>query len=185
MKEVQKIKKELSNLPVGSIVLLETSAENILTVSIHSIKSLIEQGYNVIILSVSRPCFNLMNIYEKSRINTENVFILDCICKSQGIKSEEKKNVIHLKSVSALTEISLAINECITRIPGKKLVFIDSITTMLIYNDQNIFSRFLHYLLTKLRIQKISGLMLSLETEADKEVMAQIAQLCDRIIKIK
>jgi len=35
-----------------------------------------------------------------------------------------------------------------------------------------------------MRINNVSGLLISLETETDKDLRAEIAQLCDKIIKV-
>jgi len=180
----KKLKKELSNLPDEWIVLLETSAENSLKVSLAVLKILVNEGYTGIILSASRPCSNILNLYKKNEINTKNIFILDCVCKSQGIKEKEVKEVMHLENASSLTEIALAINDSISKIKNKKFVFVDSITTMLIHNKPELFARFVHSILTKMRVNKINGFLVSLENETNKEVRAEIAQLCDKVIKV-
>ena len=45
-------------------------------------------------------------------------------------------------------------------------------------------AKFIHSILTKMRTNNVSGLLISLEAETDKEVRAEIAQLCDKIIKV-
>lgn len=180
----KKLEKELSDLPDEWIVLLETSAENSLKVSLTALKLLINKGYAGIILSASRPCSNILDLYKKNEINTKNIFILDCVCKNQGIKEKERREVMHLENASSLTEISLAINNVIGRIKNKKFVFVDSITTMLIHNKPELFAKFVHSILTKMRVNKINGLLVSLENETNKEVRAEIAQLCDKVVKV-
>ena len=64
------------------------------------------------------------------------------------------------------------------------LVFIDSITTMLIHNKPYVFARFIHSVLTRMRVHEIGGLLISLEDQTSREVRAEIAQLCDKVIKI-
>ncbi len=91
---------------------------------------------------------------------------------------------LYLESVADLTKISLSISECIKAIKGKKFIFIDSITTMLIHNKPDVYARFIHNILTKMRMSGINGLLISLENETNKEVRAEIAQLCDRVIKV-
>ncbi|MCK5342920.1 MAG: hypothetical protein KAR20_05930, partial [Candidatus Heimdallarchaeota archaeon] len=59
----------------------------------------------------------------------------------------------------------------------------DSSSSLLIHNDPSLFARFIHGILTKMRIHQTSGLLISIEQQTDKEIRAEIAQLCDRIIK--
>jgi hypothetical protein len=70
------------------------------------------------------------------------------------------------------------------KIEGDKFIFIDSITSMLIHNESTSFARFIHGILTKMRISGASGLLISLEKETDNEIRAEIAQLCDKIVRV-
>jgi len=185
MSDEENISKELINLPEGWIVLLETSVEKILETSLSAIKFLTgEKNYIGIVLSASRPQKNLADLYEQKGIDTTKILFLDCISKSQSLDLEGTGNVLYLDAVSDLTNISLALKGSMEKIQGDKFIFIDSVTSMLIHNKPEIFARFIHGILTKMRINGVSGLLISLENETDKEIRAEIAQLCDRIVKI-
>ena len=145
---------------------------------------LTDQNYNGIVLSASRPYSNLLKLYRNNNIDVKKLFILDCISKSHGKGLEKAGNVLYLDGVSALTEISVSISKAIELIHYKKFMFIDSITTMLIYNKPDIFGKFIHVILTKMRINGVSGLLISLVNETNKEIRAEIAQLCDKVIKV-
>lgn len=184
-KDMRKIETELNNLPDGWTVLLETSAENALEVSLTMIKNLTDKNYIGIILSASRPYENLSTLYLNNNIDMEKIFILDLVSKSQSIDLEEISNVLYLENASALTNVSIAINECFPGIQGKKFIFVDSITTMLIHNKPDVFVRFIHSILTKMRLNRINSLLVSLENETNREVRTEISQLCDKILKYK
>ncbi|KUO41481.1 MAG: hypothetical protein AVW06_01240 [Hadesarchaea archaeon DG-33-1] len=184
MINVKKIEKELTSLPEGWIGLLETSTEKAMKVNLATLKILTDKNYNGIVLSASRPYSNLVSLYKNNDINIKKIWVIDCISKSQGSKLGEDDNVLYLENVSALTNISISINECIKKIKGKKFIFIDSITTMLIYNKPSIYAKFIHNILTRMRITGISDLLICLEEGTDKEVRAEIAQLCDKVIRI-
>ena len=184
MIDVKKIAKELNSLTEGWIVLVETSVEKSLEVSLAATKILTNKNYNGIILSASRPYPNLVSLYKKNNIDIKKIFVLDCISKSQNANLEDTKNVLYLENVSDLTNLLISINEYVKRIKGNKFIFVDSITTMLIYNQPNIFARFIHSILTEMRMSGINGLLISLEKETNKDVRAEIAQLCDKVIRI-
>jgi len=154
MAEIGKIESELNGLPEGWIMLLETSAEKSLDVAIAAIKTLTDKKYNGIILSANRPYSNLIETYKRNSIDTEKLFILDCISKNQNTNLEMGNGVVYLESASALSNISISINETIKKNEGKKFIFIDSITSMLIHNKPEVFVRFIHYILTAIRIKK-------------------------------
>ena len=184
MINTKKIKTELGDLPKGWIVLLETSAEKVLEVNLAVMKILTDKNYTGLVISANRPCKNLLSLYEKSNINTKKVMVLCAVCKSQGADAKNAENIIHLERISALTEMSISLTEAIKKTKGDRFVFIDSITTMLIHNQSNVFAVFIHSILTKMRMNMISGLLISLENETNREVRAEIAQLCDKVIKI-
>jgi uncharacterized membrane protein len=178
------LKKELKELPDGWITLLETEAEKSVEVGLKVVKLLTDEGYKGLILSASRPCTSLLSLYKKNKIDTKNIFILDTVCRSQDTKVKQLNNVLHLESSSALTGISLSINEAINKIPGKKFIFIDSITTMLIHNKPTIFGKFMHTVLTRMRMKNMNGMFITLEKETDKAVRAEIVQLCDKVLRV-
>lgn len=75
-------------------------------------------------------------------------------------------------------------NKATEKIKGNKFIFIDSISTMLIYNKSDVFTRFTHSILTRMRMNGSRGILLCLENETDKAVHAEIVQLCDKVISI-
>src|SRR3989344_2214307 len=184
MINIRNLTKKLNDCPEGGILLIETNAENILEVHLAAVKWLSDKKYTQIILSTSRPCKNLLNLYQKNNIDTNKIIMLCTICQEKEKKEQKNSKVIHIGSCSSLTEISLAISKCMESMKDKKFVFIDSINTLLIHNEPNTLAKFIHSILTKMRTNNVSGLLISLEAETDKEVRAEIAQLCDKIIKV-
>ena len=63
-------------------------------------------------------------------------------------------------------------------------VIFDSITTMLIHDKPYIFARFIHNVLTKMRIYGVGGVLISIADNSNREIRAEIAQLCDKVITI-
>ena len=183
MEDIIKLHGELDSCQDDYIVLLETSADKSFELSILSVKYLADKNDMGIIVSANRPYLNLIRLFEQRNINISKMFILDCISKSQDA-DEEIDNVVFIENVAALTDISLTINEKIKNTNGKKFVLFDSITTMLIHNKPYVFARFVHNILTKMRLSGVGGILISLHDNVNKEVRAEIAQLCDKIIKI-
>lgn len=184
MDYLAKLEQELRNLPSDSIIFLETSSEKFIEVNLAAIKLLANKNDSGIIVSANRPYKNLIDFYKRNNIDVTKMFILDCISKNQN-DFYNGGNVVFLDNVSALTDISLHLDEKIKAMNGsKKFLFIDSITTMLIHNEPHIFARFVHSVLTKMRLYGTGGLIISLEDRTNREVKAEIAQLCDKVIKI-
>ena len=183
MVDIDKLQKELENTSEDSIVLLETNPDSSLDTYIAVIKLLAKKNNKGIIISANRPYITLMKLYEQHNIDTKNMFILDLISKNQN-ELLKAKNVIFLNNISALTDIALSFNDCLKTIPEKKFVVIDSITTMLMHNQPYVFARFIHSMLTIMRLNQIGGILISIDMKTNKDVRAEIAQLCDKVIKL-
>jgi hypothetical protein len=184
MMDARRLEAELRDLPDGWIVLLETTTEKSLELSLASIRILTEKGYRGLILSANRPYRNLMGLYEKSGIAKERVFVIDCVSGRRDTPPEDAGRVVYIDGVNSLTAISYTMNQTMDRTEGKRFVFIDSITTMLMHNNHETYARFVHILLTKMRLAGINGLLVSLETETSRDIRAEIGQLCDKIIRL-
>ena len=184
MIDTKKLAKEFSVLEEGTIVLIETTAEKILKVNLAIVKWLSGKNYTQIILSTSRPCQNLLSLYRKNGIDISKLLILCTCCQEKEGKKQENNKVIHISGNSSLTEMSLTLSKCLESIKAQKFIFIDSINTLLIHNEPKTLAKFIHSILTKMRTNNVSGLLISLEAETDKEVRAEIAQLCDKVIKV-
>ena len=184
MVDLKKI-EEIKNLAQGSIILIETSAENTLEIGLFGIKLLLDEGYQGIVISANRPYLNLIRLYNTNGIDTNKIFFIDCISEIPIQEQQESSNVMYLEHVSDLTNISLAITKASQQVGGKRFVFIDSITTMLIHNQSHSFAKFVHSILTKMRLESISALLVWILDENNNEVRAEIAQLCDKVVKIE
>jgi hypothetical protein len=184
MGDIEKLEEELNNIPDDYIVLIETTAEKSFEVSMALAKILTNQRDSGIIVSANRPYSNLVSIYNKNGIDLSKLFILDCV--SKNLNGEvEASNVLFLENLSSLTDISLSISEHLNRGQGgKRFVFFDSVTTMLIHNKPYVFARFVHNILTRMRLRGVGGVLVSLKDKTNKEIRAEITQLCDKVIQI-
>jgi hypothetical protein len=183
MNPLGKIEEEFSGLPQEYIVYLETSAENSFEISTLIVKYLSEKNDIGIIVSANRPYTNLLSIYQQNNIDTSKMFIIDCLSKSQHANKPDE-NVMFIDNLSALTDISLSIDEKMRNMDGKKFIFFDSLTTMLIHNQPYTLARFIHNILTKMRLKNVGGVIVSLYDNSHREIRAEIAQLCDKVVKI-
>lgn len=182
--DFKKLREQLRNIPDDYIILIETTPEKAFELGLALVKFFSDKNDSGIIVSANRPYSNLVSVFTKNGIDVSKMFILDCISKSQNADIEAD-NVAFMDNVSALTDISLSINERIRETNGqKKFIFFDSILTMLIHNNPYVFARFVHSVLTMMRLSGVGGVLVSLNEDGNKEIRAEIAQLCDKVIKI-
>jgi len=181
---IKKLEDELNHFPEDYVILVETTPEKTLEITMALVKLLSNQSDKCIIVSANRPYTNLVNHYIRNEIDINKIFIIDCISKNLN-KVENLNNVVFIKNLSALTDISISIDEKLNNLSqGKKFICFDSITTMLIHNKPYIFARFIHNILTKMRIKGVGGVLISIQDNSNRDIRAQIAQLCDKVIKL-
>ena len=148
------------------------------------IKLLSYNSDKCIIISANRPYVNLSNHLIRNEIDINKIIIIDCISKNIN-NIQNQKNVVFIKNLSALTDISISIDEKLKNLSNKKIfIFFDSITTMLMHNKPYVFARFIHNILTKMRIKEVGVVLISIDDISNKAIRAEIAQLCDKVIKL-
>src|SRR4030065_2449323 len=104
------LEEELKNLPSDYIIYIETTPEKTLEVSNAIVKYFSTKNDEGIIVSANRPYITLLNIYKNNNIDTNKMFIIDCISKSLNADNNTP-NVSFVENLSALTDISLSIDE--------------------------------------------------------------------------
>ena len=154
----------------GGVLFVESEPAQSLSVLKMLLKELKGQG---IIISASRPYAML-----KKTIDLSKVFVIDCVTK-QGGGDTSGDRVAFVTSPSALTEISLRFREQLK----DGFVIIDSLNSFLIYNEPLPLARFVHSLLIKLRLAGAKGFVIS-EKGLDQSFRAEIAQLCDGLVRV-
>ncbi|MDY6762081.1 MAG: hypothetical protein SVY41_03455 [Candidatus Nanohaloarchaea archaeon] len=67
---------------------------------------------------------------------------------------------------------------------GNRVLVLDTLSTLMLYNDEDMVSQFAHDLSTKIREWGVKGLMPTIEEEADEDLLASLNQFVDKTIEI-
>ena len=141
---------------------------------------------NVIYVTTNKPYATIVNSLKSKSIKTENILFIDCISKQiKQDTSKEADNCIYIGSPQNLTAISIAVNESIKSMKGKKMLLLDSLSILLIYNDANTIGKFSNFLLNKMRAADVDTVVLALESDANKDIIKQIESFVDEVQKKK
>jgi len=65
----------------------------------------------------------------------------------------------------------------------KTVSFLDSINAMLIHSSSADLSKFIHFVISKLRILNIAGILLAVEKGLDPALLTQLTTFADNIIE--
>lgn len=136
-------------------------------------------------VTIAKPYKTIMNILTKNKIKTEQIIFIDCITSlSLGTDLQRISNCIFCKPES-LTNISIALTSALDSLPKyhERILILDTLSTLMLYNQSKSINAFMHILTGKLREMGIRLIILTLEEETDKEIISEMTQFCDKVIK--
>ena len=123
---------------------------------------------------------------DRNKIDINKFFFIDCITRTAEGRAEREKNCLFISSPNNLSELGLAFIQAIQAMPeGKRFIFMDALSTLLIYNSAGTTARFSHFLMTKIKLLGLNGVFMSVEEGLDKQLLSQIEQFCDKCIHYK
>jgi hypothetical protein len=179
------VQDQMTNLPDPFVVLFLARPEDYAAKSADLLHEFVDvRKMAGICITINRPYASLVSLLKAEKIDTSRMFFIDLITKTPGGSPTRTDKCIFMGSATNLTDLSIAISQAVSANPGeKKFIFLDSLSTMLIYNEAGTLSKFSHFLTSRLRQWNVNGLFMSLDTASDKEVTASLSQFCDRVVQ--
>lgn len=137
-----------------------------------------------IYVAANKPAQLVNKILENAKVNTEKIWYIDCV--SGRVSSPHRiEKVIFLETPRDLTNMSIAITNFVKNMPEKsKMLFIDSLTTLTIHNDINTIAKFTHFIINQARNWGVSMALISIEEEAEAELINKISIIVDKVVKL-
>lgn len=135
-----------------------------------------------IYVSLNKPFAVLTKSFDKAGIHTGDLFFIDGITNVPTI--EENSGHSCLGSGVDLSNLCIAISKAVNRNADEKFIVLDSLSTLLIYNDPKVVAKFAHLLTEKMRRWNTSGSLLTVEMSSEHGVVSQLAPFCDKVVKI-
>jgi KaiC/GvpD/RAD55 family RecA-like ATPase len=131
-------------------------------------------------VTLNKPTATLRKNLEKGGVSMEKIFFLDSITSTAA---EVTESCYYLGKMQELSELCLAISKLVSERKDIKFLLLDSVSTLLIYNDSKSVTRFCHLVTEKLRRWGLSGAFVSVEMGEGADMVAQLAQFCDAYVK--
>ncbi len=145
-----------------------------------------KESNQIIYVTTGKSASTLIESFTKGKIDTKNIFFIDCTTKNSIAEPKKGLNkIINLQSPESLTAMSLAITECVKKIRGKNITIVmDSLSSLLIYNEEMIVSQFMNFLVNKVRSMEVNLYLLAINGNAEKYAIQQISTTVDEIKKM-
>jgi len=171
------------------MVMVTSSPENYVPMILSVLHNQVTQDSVGVYISVNRPYFVLEEIMRSQKIPTQNMYYLDCASGLMGKPPQEFERTYILSGPSNLTELSITLSKLLSSSmlkdkEAQTILFLDSVSTFLIYNDANIVAKFLHTIAGRVRTHNIRGVFFSLHSDIEKGAIASTVQFHDKVLRI-
>ncbi|MFW6450562.1 MAG: hypothetical protein ACOCZ6_05915 [Nanoarchaeota archaeon] len=135
-------------------------------------------------VALSRPYQSLVESFKKQKVNTDNIFFIDTSTKMTGKEDPQADNCLFIESPSALTNLSIAINK-VVEASEPKFVFFDSLSTLLIYNPEQMIIKFTKDLINKLRAKSSKFILICLDGNDEANIIEKLSMFVDKLEKVE
>jgi hypothetical protein len=165
------------------LYLMLAPPEMVNAMNISVIKNIITRGCTPLIITVNQPYKILAKTYSKEGIDPEFFFVIDAVTQYSGGVCEPTPRVKFVNNPANLTDLGIAITELLKQIPGeKKCIMFDSVSMLLIHIPTATASKFLHFVVNKLKLSDVSGIFLCVEKGLDPVILSQMSAFVDKIV---
>jgi hypothetical protein len=149
------------------------------------LKEIQEKKYRTVLISVNQPSAHLAGLLRNAGIDDSRIFFIDAITRyAGGPVPAPAGNCRYVGKPGDLTAMSIAVTETLKNLSGERpVIFFDSVNAMLIYSNSVDLSKFIHFVMSKLRILNIAGLFLAVEKGLDPILVSQLTTFADELIE--
>ncbi len=178
------LSEQFKGLPQPFVVLFIADPKEYVAQNLSLLKNFVNvKKMNGIYITVNRPYNSLVSLLKSEGIDPTKMFFIDLITKTPNDAPQRKENCIFMGTATNLTDLSLAISQAVSaNEKSKKFIYLDSLSTMLIYNEAGSLSRFSHFLTSRLREWNVDGVFISLDSASDRVLTDKLSQFCDKIV---
>ncbi len=144
-------------------------------------------------VSIAKSARVVAEAFQKEGIDTANFHFIDCITKSIAIRplATEKKmpprslelKVQFVTNPSALTELDVLLFRTLSE-ENLQAVFFDSLSTLLLYNDELAVVKFAQHLMNKVRESNSRGVFLALREDLNSQLVKDLALFADSTLDL-
>jgi KaiC/GvpD/RAD55 family RecA-like ATPase len=171
----------------GWVSLVQVPTEHHLVINTEALKVLInEMGYQCIYITLGKTCTELDKIYKKSGVDVSKLYFVDAISQMYGEKTSSSKRCVYTAGPLDVDSITSSLRDLLASLSAeKKCVFLDSVTTVLLYNSLPRTVRFSQFLTQTLKKMNVTGIMVSIaKGETTTRLVQELSKLCDEVLTV-
>ena len=143
-----------------------------------------DEGLACVYITATIPSSVIKEQLASEDLSTDHVHFVDCISFMVGKDPEDEGSVLYIESPNMIETIMLKVHTMIKRLGDQpKMVFLDSVNTLSLHNDEKLMQEFVHYLINTLRVKGVTSVMLSIEDQTPEDLEIILKLVCDEVIE--
>jgi hypothetical protein len=117
----------------------------------------------------------------------ERIYVVDTVTKyALGRDPTPVPHCRFINKPGNLTDMGIAVVETLKDLTGRKVCLLfDSVNAMLIYISSKDITKFIHFVVNKLRLLNFAGIFLAVEKGLDPDVIIQLTTFVDEVIDME
>ncbi len=135
-------------------------------------------------ISLNKLITPLRRSFEEKRIDLSKFYFVDGITKTAIANPPAIDNCVFIPAPNDLTKLSIQITKSLQTFDPDCMIF-DSLSTLLIYEDNVIASQFIHALVNKISAFGVRMVFTCLKGDKEKQLARELALILDKVIGIE
>ena len=172
----------------GGVIMLELPTETYFELSTASVKFLTDNGFEGIYISFQRPFKNISSFFKHQEIDMNKLLIIDGATAYCGEVQDRNPRCVQISPAIDIDGLVQTICTSLSKLKSKeRFVFIDSLTTMALYEPFSEMARFSEFLISALRkrdIKNVTFLFNVSEDLSQKRFIKNMARYVDESIHV-
>jgi hypothetical protein len=168
------------------VVLISSKSENHSVVVSNMLDILVnERDMGGVYVSITKPYDFIRQAMQGANTPSNDMYFIDCISLMAGkAQQERRENVVFVENPSSLEEVSMYVDRMLGRVKKpKKFLFIDSLSSLLIYNSTESVQEFTHSIINKIRLDNIIGVIFTIDKREADDLLKTLAPMCDKEVR--
>ena len=181
------MKLNFNEIDNNELVLLVIPSEKVEEVNREILDYLVsKKGAICIYTTFSKPYNVVLKNLEKERINTDRIFLIDCVTPVSGPEEISGTKKVIFCQPNSLTNISISVTTALKSMSKDKnrVLILDTISTLMLYNSKNTVIKFIHHLSGEIRKYGVKSLIFTLDEESDKSMISEVSLFCDVALRL-
>jgi len=179
---IEKITSELGN---SFSLLLVASPSEFAKVKLAVLKRFAKEKGIILYITFNQSATKILAELGEKGIDKKKVFFIDMVSKGKGYGLVDSENILDFESPTLLTDLLLMVEERISSKEKPGVLLLDSISTLLVYNDKETVEKFLHSLATKAHKTNSRVVLLASKDSDNMDTLGTISQFCDKFLVIE